>query len=104
MGGTCQKVSNFKKSTYTDNRNCFNLKICLIYCHFRDTFNGGPVHWIHENYVCPNCVKSPNDGCCKNVPEGQFCKSDTMTIEEDPNVNHTASEPNGRFNSMNQHF
>ena len=63
------------------------LKNCLLLkCHFRDTFNGGPVHWIHENYVCPNCVKSPDNGCCKNVPEGQFCKADTINIEEDPNV------------------
>ena len=34
--------------------------------HYRgDTKNGGPVHWISENYVCPNCMKSPNDHCCK---------------------------------------
>ena len=21
-----------------------------------NTINGGPVHWIHENHRCPNCV------------------------------------------------
>ena len=25
--------------------------------HVREfTKNGGPVHWIHENYACPNCM------------------------------------------------
>ena len=49
----------------------------------RDTPNGGPVHWIHQNYVCPNCVTEPHqhanyDKCCRDNPnpEVNFCKPD----------------------------
>ena len=41
--------------------------------HYRgDTTNNGPVHWISENYVCPNCARTDNAGhkCCQNVPSG----------------------------------
>ena len=31
----------------------------------RDTNNNGPVHWISENYVCPNCVKEPEHRSAK---------------------------------------
>merc|ERR1711962_1347562 len=45
------------------------------------TKRGGPVFWIHENYVCPDCnlasVREGGEGhCCKDVPEGQFCNAD----------------------------
>ena len=46
------------------------------------THNKGPVWWISENYVCPNCVQSPNNKCCKNVPEGQFCTHDALNMTE----------------------
>ena len=52
---------------------------------FRDTKNGGPVHWIHESYVCPNCAKQPGTRrqrnmfrkCCTNNPnpEVNACKT-----------------------------
>merc|ERR1719232_2451263 len=48
----------------------------------QDTVNGGPVHWISENYVCPHCVNNPQNSCCIDVPEGQFCKADTKRMEE----------------------
>ena len=45
--------------------------------HFRgDTANMGPVHWISENYVCPNCVQDTDHRCCQNVPQGLFCTPD----------------------------
>ena len=53
---------------------------------FRDTYIGGPVHWVHENYRCPNCHFWPEDPCCQNVPDGQFCKSDSLDFKDDPNV------------------
>jgi len=56
--------------------------------HYRkDTFNNGPVHWISENYVCPNCNKATapcgqeiRDRCCTNVPEGNFCVPDSVNM------------------------
>merc|ERR1719232_1317041 len=48
----------------------------------QDTVSGGPVHWISENYVCPHCVNNPQNNCCIDVPEGQFCKADTKRMEE----------------------
>jgi len=52
-----------------------------------DTFNNGPVHWISENYVCPNCKKASapcnqaiRDQCCTNVPEGNFCVPDSVNM------------------------
>ena len=53
---------------------------------FRDTHNGGPVHWIHENYRCPNCHFWPEDPCCQNVPDGQSCKADSLDFKDDPDV------------------
>ena len=46
-------------------------------CYRRDTKNNGPVHWISENYVCPNCVKEPEHRCCQGVPQGLFCLPDS---------------------------
>ena len=67
------------------------------------TKRGGPVFWIHENYVCPDCNlvniadlllrpcstyvcfkasirenfgEGGEGHCCKDVPEGQFCNAD----------------------------
>ena len=70
------------------------------------TKRGGPIFWIHENYVCPDCnlvtsaffietdmrnthcvwrrntsfkasIREGAEGyCCKDVPEGQFCNAD----------------------------
>ena len=53
-----------------------------------DTPNGGPVHWIHENYACPNCAANPSDPCCQSVPSGQFCKADSFNSTSDPDINH----------------
>ena len=59
-----------------------------------DTVNGGPVHWIHENYNCPNCVSKPDDKCCQNVPENQFCLADADKFEDDPNVRKSQNVSN----------
>jgi hypothetical protein len=60
------------------------------------TVRGGPIFWIHENLVCPDCnlvgpLPSPchhltptvhqedvaeRDTCCQNVPAGQSCRAD----------------------------
>ena len=53
------------------------------------------MHWIHFNYVCPNCVADPNNGCCLNNPnpEENFCRPDPgretyhPSVEGDNNVN-----------------
>ena len=50
------------------------------------TKNGGPYFWIHLNYACVNCVHYPNNDCCKNVPEGQYCHADSVDIADDPDV------------------
>ena len=47
-----------------------------------DTKNGGPVFWMSENYVCPNCVKEPGDRCCQSPPEGAFCTPDTRNMTQ----------------------
>jgi len=52
----------------------------------KDTKNGGPVHWIHENYQCPNCNKDSENSCCQNT-QGGFCRADSVSIEDDQNVN-----------------
>jgi len=49
------------------------------------TKRGGPVFWIHENLVCPDCTRDDireNDKCCRDVPEGQFCKADRAGPED----------------------
>ena len=51
--------------------------------HYRgDTANMGPVHWISESYVCPNCVADPEHRCCQNVPEGLFCTPDALNLTD----------------------
>ena len=38
------------------------------------------MHWIHENYVCKNCVRDPTGRCCGNNiedPTANFCKPDS---------------------------
>ena len=64
---------------------------------YSDTPNGGPVHWIHFNYVCPNCVQNPGKNCCgidNPNPEVNFCRPDPgretyhPSAEGDNNVNH----------------
>ena len=60
-----------------------------------ETKNGGPVHWIHENYRCPNCVTDKRemdlykDTCCKNIAPGYQCSLDSKEggMENDPDVN-----------------
>ena len=47
-----------------------------------DTKNGGPVFWMSENYVCPNCIKEPGDRCCQSPPEGAFCTPDTLNMTQ----------------------
>ena len=49
----------------------------------RDTKNGGPIHWIHENYMCPGDL---TDSCYQDT-DGGFCKADSVSIEDDPEVN-----------------
>ena len=61
--------------------------------HYRgDTKNNGPVHWISESYVCPNCARSQNsnDKCCQNIPQGKFCVPDSKNrTQKTPNqLNH----------------
>ena len=53
---------------------------------FRDTVGGGPVHWIKENYQCPNCFKDKENSCCKNKEQGNFCKADSVDMAQDNNV------------------
>ena len=64
----------------------FNITGTFIFC-VRDTHNGGPVHWIMENYQCPNCFKDPykQSDCCKTT-NGGFCKADSVSITDDPDV------------------
>ena len=52
----------------------------------RDTKNGGPVHWIHENYQCPNCKNPSSNTCCQNT-NGGYCKADSVSMADDPDVN-----------------
>ena len=66
---------------------------------WKDTHNNGPVQWISQNYVCPNCAgladgsndvpdyvsddvldDGSDDVCCKNVPEGRFCTPDAVNM------------------------
>lgn len=63
------------------------------------TKNNGPVHWIHENYICwpPNCENSPDDECCQNVPEKQACKADTYDAEEENGIQVSPSFFNNVF-------
>ena len=65
-----------------------------------DTKNGGPVHWIHENYNCPNCAAGSDDKCCQNVPENQFCLADSTDIEDDPDVRYFFSFRLGNSNYL----
>ena len=51
--------------------------------HIRgDTHNNGPVQWLSETYVCPNCVKEPDDVCCQDVPDGLFCTPDSVGLPD----------------------
>ena len=59
----------------------------------RDTKNGGPVFWIHETYRCKepcgkyaSLAEADKPHCCRNVPEGRFCRPDSDKMEDDPNV------------------
>lgn len=49
-----------------------------------DTENGGPVHWISENYQCRDICTSAEPECCVDV--GQ-CVADADLLEDDPDVN-----------------
>ena len=71
-----------------------NFFICYI---ISDTPNGGPVHWIHFNYVCPNCVKEPEHGCCLNNPnpEVNFCRPDPGRETYHPSVEGDNNENGG---------
>ena len=80
MGCSCSKVKSRFLQKLTHLRQ-FQSKI-------RDTINGGPVHWIHENYICwpPNCQTNPYDSCCQNLSDDQTCKADSEDLEDDPDV------------------
>ena len=54
--------------------------------HRNFTKNGGPYFWIHMNYACPNCIHYPDNDCCTNVPEGQYCHADSVDMADDPDV------------------
>ena len=60
----------------------FCLNTITNYNYRMDTKNGGPVFWMSENYVCPNCVKEPGDSCCQSPPEGAFCTPDTRNMTQ----------------------
>ena len=55
------------------------------------------MHWIHENYACPNCVWDTVDNdhhldCCTNKPAENFCRPDNgrtanSTIADDNDIN-----------------
>ena len=62
----------------------FSKYLFLIFLN-RDTKNGGPVHWIHENYQCPNCNKDSENSCCQNT-QGGFCRADSVSIKNDQDV------------------
>ena len=49
------------------------------------TERGGPIFWIHENHVCPDCNRGVfnSNACCQNVPAGQFCQADRAGPEEE---------------------
>ena len=79
MGSPYQKVSSKIKVYFI-----FSKYLFLIFLN-RDTKNGGPVHWIHENYQCPNCNKDSENSCCQNT-QGGFCRADSVSIENDPDV------------------
>ena len=79
---------------YKDER--FHIKLNNLFIWiFSDTPNCGPVHWIHFNYVCPNCVSKPGNECCFNNPtrDVNFCRPDPgretyhASAEGDNNVN-----------------
>ena len=59
---------------------------------WRNTPGLGPVQWIHQNYVCPNCVEEVDDPCCQNVPSGNFCNADSVDISTDSDVNFGGCE------------
>merc|ERR1719450_424633 len=63
------------------------------------TKRGGPIFWIHENYVCPDCnlasIREGSEGyCCKDVPEGQFCNADRAGPNEPDTSEHNWSPHN----------
>ena len=56
------------------------------------------MHWIHENYACPNCMREKDleDAmhldCCTNKPTENFCRPDnnrtiSSAISDDNNIN-----------------
>ena len=48
---------------------------------YRDTFNGGPIQWLHESYDCKrNCVKDKEDECCVGKPDDMFCLPDVEEV------------------------
>ena len=82
-------ITDEKRWFYDDNQctkvgDAYNNKpIRRWTTHFRsDTANRGPVHWISENYVCPNCVKDADHRCCQNVPQGLFCTPDAQNLTD----------------------
>ena len=73
--GSKDKLQNEKKRTLILNGLC------------RDTKNGGPVHWIHENYQnrrkCFRQQHVDRYDCCLGI--GVF-QADSVNMTEDPNV------------------
>ena len=66
--------------------NVFIVSVLNVKCEtlwiFVSSSNNRPVHWISENYVCPNCVAKPDHKCCQNVPAGLFCTPDAKNRTE----------------------
>ena len=50
----------------------------------KDTKNGGPVHWISENYQCKEKCKTSEPYCCLDVG---VCRADSVAYEDDPDIN-----------------
>ena len=76
----------------TSGRLWFYKAICFLL--WSDTFNGGPAHWIHQNYVCApqvtfHCPTEPDFSplskkCCNpKETKGSVCMADSNRKKDD---------------------
>ena len=91
MGGSREKVGLVSRILLRFFHSLFYCFLSWYNLCLRDTKNGVPVHWIKENYQCPNCFKDTDNHCCKNQKEGNFCKADSELLEDDADVRNFAS-------------
>jgi hypothetical protein len=74
------------------------------------TKNGGPVHWIHMSYSCPNCestnenefnnfVDDASSGrhCCTDKPENTYCRPDNGRTKNDRTEINARVDANGSW-------